>query len=156
MRSDSRPQATVRLLEPTDLTRPFDGYGGLAGRVSMEILSALNEPASGRVVLVAEYRDLIVGAIALEFRPGGLHIEILTRNGAAGNLPGLQVGTPLLQAAERLGRDRGRRSSPWRAIDDPSVVAFYRRAGFRESGPPFDEPGWGFLLPMRRPLPPPP
>ncbi len=83
-----------------------------------------------------------------------LHIEYLSRNGAVDLEVSVQVGKPLLLAAEAFGHISGARDLALEAVDEPSVVEFYRLAGFRGSGPPFDEPGWGVLHPMRKPLQP--
>lgn len=156
MASDPPFQVHVREIRDSDRAQHFEGSGRLAGHLTIEYLVGFQDPLTGRKVLVAELQGLIVGAIALISRPPTLHVEYLSRNGALNLGVGVQVGAPLLHAAEAYGLSVGAMDLTLEAVDEPAVVEFYRREGFRESSPPFFEAGWGVLHPMRKPLRPPP
>jgi GNAT superfamily N-acetyltransferase len=153
---DAPFEPLVRLLQASDLDQPFEGAGLLAGRITIETWAAFHRPTNGKVVLVADFEGVVVGAIALARRPDGLHVEYLSTNGAIERIRGLRIRMPLLRAAEALAGVQGAQAMTLGAVSDPSVIAFYKNAGFMESGPPFDETGWGVLHPMWKPLPPPP
>lgn len=76
-------------------------------------------------------------------RPRRVHRQPWPRNAGA--------GAPLLAEAESTARSLGLREVGFEALNEP-LAAYYGALGYARAGPPYVEPGWGRLIPMRKEL----
>jgi len=137
----------TRFARAADRDLPFIAAGTLAGRLTTADLMGYHRPEDLQFTLFRILGERVAGAACFCLEPQELTVDYLARN-LPFTAPGVAVGSVLLSATEHIARLASCTFVRLEALDEATLLAWYRSQGFEPDGGPHSDPAWGRLHPM--------
>jgi GNAT superfamily N-acetyltransferase len=145
------PPPGTRFPRDGDRAVDFEAAGPLRGKLSFAEILDYDDPQRGLFTLFRDEGGKLAGAACFRLREADVFVDYLTRNDRFVSR-GVSVGAVLLRVVEDYARLHRREAVRLDAMQDSPLLDWYVRCGFVREGPARDEPGWGRLLPMLKPV----
>lgn len=145
------PPPGTRFPRDGDRAIAFEAAGPLRGRITWAEVLDYHDPPAGRFTLLREVGGRVAGAACFELRLEDVLLDYITRNDRF-DQGGVSVGVVLVGAVEDFARFHRRAAVRLESMEDGPLTAWYEGHGFVREGPPLDDPRWGRLFPMMKPV----